>query len=239
MSFRSAIGTAALINIKAFLEKFKTPELVEGYVKSGLIYHGEIPFLYRVFEPLAVRSSTERGKYKVVSVFPPFAVEKSGAHVSSDSPGGVPEPSNPRYHVGLLWETRHQGVSPNDFITRKKPRGGTCAHLHRSTDSGTTSKSPHSDSVFLQIERSLLMHSTGYYIKDERPFSEKFWGHRTAIYIKLAKELSDSRWDGFYAALAYTEGFHEKQSEFSKPVQRWTDDPDEYFIAGSDPADAE
>jgi len=90
-----------------------------------------------------------------------------------------------------------------------------------------------------QVERALLMHSTGFYIKDERAFSEKFWGHRTAIYVKLAKEISDSRWDSFYAALAYTEGVHEKMSEFSRPVEHWTDNPDEYFIVGSDPVDAE
>ena len=93
--------------------------------------------------------------------------------------------------------------------------------------------------MFLQVERGLLMHSTGHYIKDERPFSEKFWSHRTAIYIKLAKDLSSSRWDSVYAALAHTEGVHEKLSEFSKPVEHWTDDPDEYFIMESDPADAE
>ena len=107
------------------------------------------------------------------------------------------------------------------------------------TYSRTASRSLYSDPTFLQVERSLLMHSTGYYIKDERPFSEKFWGHRTAIYVKLAKELSDSRWDGIYAALAHTEDVHEKLKEFSKPVEQWTDDPDEYFIAGSDPTDVE
>ena len=83
------------------------------------------------------------------------------------------------------------------------------------------------------------MHSTGHYIKDKRPFSEKFWGHRTMIYIKLANELPDSRWDGLYSALAYTEGVHEKMNEFSKPVEHWTDDPDEYFIVGSDPVGEE
>ena len=73
MSFRSAIGTTALINIKTFLEtKFKSPELIAEYVKSGLIYYREIPFLYRVFEPSAVRSSKEKGGYKVVCIFPPF-----------------------------------------------------------------------------------------------------------------------------------------------------------------------
>ena len=73
--------------------------------------------------------------------------------------------------------------------------------------------------TFLQVECTLLMHSTGYYIKDECPFSEKFWGHRTMIYIKLVKELPDLRWDGLYSALAYTEGVHKKMSEFSKLVE--------------------
>lgn len=76
MNFRNAIATAALINVKTLLEKFKKPELVEDYIKSGLIYYGEIPFLYRVFEPSAVRSSVERGNYKVVSGFFPLSTEK-------------------------------------------------------------------------------------------------------------------------------------------------------------------
>ena len=239
MSFRSVIGTTALINVKTFLEKFKKPEQVEEYVRSGLIYHGEIPFLYRVFKPLTVRSSRERGNYTVVSVFSPFGAEKSGANLLSDSPGVVPEPSNPRYHADLLWETGHQGVLANDFVTGKKSCRGTRAHLHRSTYPRTVSRSLYSDLIFLQVERGLLMHSTGYYIKDERPFSEKFWGHRMVIYIKLAKELSDSRWDGIYAGLAYTEEIHKKLRECSKPVEQWTDDPNEYFIVGSDPVDAE
>ena len=67
------IGTTALINVKTFLEtKFKSPELVAEYVKSDLIYYGEIPFLYHVFEPLAICSSKEKGGYKVVHIFPPF-----------------------------------------------------------------------------------------------------------------------------------------------------------------------
>jgi hypothetical protein len=92
---------------------------------------------------------------------------------------------------------------------------------------------------FLQVERGLFMHSTGYYIKNESSFSERFWGNRTAIYVKLAKALSDSQWNSFYGGLSYTEGYHEKQSEFSRPVEHWTDNPDEYFIMGSDPANTE
>ena len=83
MSFRSVIRTTALINVKTFLDKFKKPEQVEEYVKSGLIYYGEIPFLYRVFEPLAVRSSKEKGNYRVVSVFSPCVAKKSGVNFLS------------------------------------------------------------------------------------------------------------------------------------------------------------
>jgi hypothetical protein len=90
-----------------------------------------------------------------------------------------------------------------------------------------------------QVERAFLMHSTGYFIKDDRPFSEKFWGHRTAIYIKLAKELSSSKWNGFNGALANAKGIQEKLKECSRPVERWTNDPEEYFIVGSDPAEPE
>ena len=67
MTFRNMIGTTALVNVKAFLDKFKDPERVEAYVKAGLIYYGEIPFLYRIFEPSDVPSPREKGGYKVVS----------------------------------------------------------------------------------------------------------------------------------------------------------------------------
>ena len=69
MSFRNSIGTNALIHVKTFLSKFKKPEPIAEYVKSGIIYYGEIPFIYREFEPLDVRSSKEKGGYKVVSEF--------------------------------------------------------------------------------------------------------------------------------------------------------------------------
>ena len=69
MSFRNIIANAALANIQSFLKKYDKPERVEEYVKAGLIYYGEIPFLYRVFKPTDVTApkSKERGGYKVVS----------------------------------------------------------------------------------------------------------------------------------------------------------------------------
>ena len=98
---------------------------------------------------------------------------------------------------------------------------------------------PNFNDPSLQVERGLCMHSTRYFIEDKRPFSEDAWSHRTAIYLKLAGELSNSRWEGFYAGLAFSEGVREKLSECSKPVETWTDDPNEYFIVGSDPIEEE
>ena len=83
------------------------------------------------------------------------------------------------------------------------------------------------------------MHSTGYFIKDECLFSEKFWGHQMAIYIKLVKELSSSRWNGFNGALANAKNIQDKLKECSKPVERWSNNPEEYFIVGSNPAEPE
>ena len=80
------------------------------------------------------------------------------------------------------------------------------------------------------------MYLTGHFIQDKRSFSEKFWGHRTTIYVKLAKQLSDLQWNRIYAALEYSEGFQERLRAFSRPVEHWTDDPEEYFIMGSDHA---
>ena len=80
------------------------------------------------------------------------------------------------------------------------------------------------------------MHSTGYIAEDKRSFSEKNWNHRTAIYLKLVKNLSDSQWNKFSEALRFAEGMEERIKEISRPVEHWTDDPEEYFIVGSDPA---
>ena len=93
--------------------------------------------------------------------------------------------------------------------------------------------------MLAQVERALLMHSTGYLIEDNHPFSEKYWGHWTTIYIKLARELSDSQWNSLYESLEITEGINKKMSEFSKPVECWTDNPDDYHIVASDPPEAE
>lgn len=79
------------------------------------------------------------------------------------------------------------------------------------------------------------MHTLGQFVEDTRPFSEKYWGPRTAVYVKLAKDMTSAQWTGFYRMLRVHEDIQEKMEEFSKPAERWTDDPDEYFIMGSDP----
>ena len=81
------------------------------------------------------------------------------------------------------------------------------------------------------------MYSTGHFIQDKRPFSEKYWGHRTKIYVKLAKQLLPAQWKAIYGGLDYSAGYQESLREFSRPVEHWTDDPEEYFIVGSDPVD--
>jgi len=202
MSFRNTIASNAVTSVQAFMMKFKTPELAEGYVKSGLIYYGEIPFIYRMFEPTAIRSSNERGGYQVTR----HGLFQSQAILDT-----------------MLIYYGKQGVKqylPTTFSPGNSPVGALAL-------------------VCTAIERALLMHSTGYFIKDKRSYSEKFWGQRTAIYVKLAKEMSASQWNNLYAAIRFAGGVQDKLEEFSKPVQHWTDDPDEYFIMGSDPAEAE
>jgi hypothetical protein len=44
--------------------------------------------------------------------------------------------------------------------------------------------------------------------------------------------LPESQWGDFYVDMVYNEGIYKKFEEFSKPVENWTDDPNEYFIVG-------
>lgn len=67
MTLRNKIGSTALANVQSYLTRY-TPDQTEDYVRSALIYYGEVPFLYRVFDPTNVRSSKEMGGYKVVRV---------------------------------------------------------------------------------------------------------------------------------------------------------------------------
>lgn len=66
MSFRNTIGTTGLTNVQTYLTRY-TQDEIEEYVQSALVYHGEVPFLYRVFNPTNVSAKKEKGGYKVVS----------------------------------------------------------------------------------------------------------------------------------------------------------------------------
>ena len=79
------------------------------------------------------------------------------------------------------------------------------------------------------------MHTLGFFIKGSDPFSEKYWGHRTPVYLKLANDMTDAQWARFYGMLCVHEKIQDKLKEFNKPTEQWTNDPDEYFIAESDP----
>lgn len=79
------------------------------------------------------------------------------------------------------------------------------------------------------------MHTQGFFIKTGRSFSDKSWGHRTAIYLKLAKDMTASQWGSFYRMLHVHEDIQDKLEEFTKPAKQYTNDPNEYFIAESDP----
>jgi len=70
MSFRNTIGTTAITNVQSYLKRY-TQDETEEYIQSALLYYGEVPFLYRVFDPTNVRSAKEKSGYKVVSILRP------------------------------------------------------------------------------------------------------------------------------------------------------------------------
>ena len=90
---------------------------------------------------------------------------------------------------------------------------------------------------FSQVEHALSMHTLGFFIKGHQSFSEKSWGHRIVVYLKLAKDMTATQWAGFYGMLCVHEDIQDKLKAFSKPAEQWTNDPNEYFIVGSDPAE--
>jgi len=69
MSFRNAIARLAVENVQAYMNRFDTDE-IETYIASAFSYHGEIPFLYQMFQrttKVEPDPAKERGGYKVVS----------------------------------------------------------------------------------------------------------------------------------------------------------------------------
>ena len=53
------------------------------------------------------------------------------------------------------------------------------------------------------------------------------------VYLKLAKDMTTTQWSGFYGMFHVHEDIQDKLKVFSKPAEQWTNDLNEYFIAGS------
>jgi hypothetical protein len=69
MSFRNNVARRAQENVQAYMKRFDVHK-TEAYVASAFSYHGEVPFIYRVFQPTdTVEPDLERepGGFKVVS----------------------------------------------------------------------------------------------------------------------------------------------------------------------------
>ena len=80
MTFQNTIGNTAVTNVQSYLTRY-TQDQTESYVRSAVMYHGEIPFLYRVFKPTNVSAKKEKGGYKVVSAIrPPWFARCSHYH---------------------------------------------------------------------------------------------------------------------------------------------------------------
>jgi hypothetical protein len=69
------------------------------------------------------------------------------------------------------------------------------------------------------------MHTLGFFVKGLVLFSEKSWGHRTPVYVKLANDMTAAQWVRFYDMLRVHEKIEDKLKEFNKPAEQWTNNP--------------
>ena len=82
------------------------------------------------------------------------------------------------------------------------------------------------------------MHKTGIFVLNPTAFSEKDLGKDTVIYLKLMKELSDSRWTAFYSAIKVTtEIINDLRTLPKSNLQPLQDSTESYHIRDSDPVD--
>ena len=234
-----------MTNVRNFLEgKFNSShdasERIAQYVRSGMLYYGEIPFLYRTFDPTNVRSVKEKSGYKVVSGINLLPSQRPQAHPPQQTRHGLFQQQAILDTLLVYYAKGVKQYLPTVSSPGTNPVGALALictavrilkpHFHLPNSDPTSPQ---------QVERALLMFSTGHFILDKRAFSEKFWGQRTAVYVKLAKALSTSQWNTIFAGLEYSKGVEEKLKQCSRPVEHWTDDPEQYFIMESDPVDGE
>jgi hypothetical protein len=77
MSFRNTVARRAQENVQAYMKQFDVHK-TEAYIASAFSYHGEIPFLYRVFQPTEIVEpdlEREPSRFKVVSNSVPLSVQ--------------------------------------------------------------------------------------------------------------------------------------------------------------------
>ena len=127
----------------------------------------------------------------------------------------------------------NKSLHSNGLGSRGRLNWGACSHLHY----GRVLLIHYHATLMpvSQIEHALSMHALGFYVKDHHSFPEKFWGHQTPVYLKLAKEMSATQWAQLYSMLHIHKKIQDRLKEFSKPAKLWTSNPNEYFIAGSNP----
>jgi len=93
MSFRNTIGRTALTNVQSYLTRY-TRDQTKDYVRSALVYYGEIPFLYRVFDATNVRSAKEKSGYKVVCTLCSMLLGMFKPRVFTGSARNLPAPGH-------------------------------------------------------------------------------------------------------------------------------------------------
>ena len=93
------------------------PERIEQYVKSGMIYYGEIPSPYKVFDPMNVHSVKEKKHLQGRKWIIPFCLNTPGSLPPTDPSRLIPTTGHPRHDAHLLCK-RGSTVLANGFFPR-------------------------------------------------------------------------------------------------------------------------
>ena len=151
MAFWNIISQRALAHVQAFIKTLgEDAQAVEAYVRSAMIYHGEIPFTYKTFKPTTVPASKkkEKGGYVVVGSIHylcPLS-KQDDLNIPPDLSGPIPEADGPQHRHHLLWEVRHQAVPPDRSLHRPQANRDACPCLYRSQYPHLHPPHPNSDS---------------------------------------------------------------------------------------------
>ena len=131
--------------MQSYLTRYTYDE-TEEYVRLALIYYGEVPFLYRVFEPTNVRSVKEKGGYKVVSgLHPPL--HPPDTQISTGPTRNLPAPNDCKHDAPVLWKARNKGLHSDHFNSWGEPDRSTRSCLRRCRIQPPILIHPHSDTM--------------------------------------------------------------------------------------------